>query len=294
MLEFTYHAPRTLAEALMLLAEQGHTASCLAGGTDLVLAMERRRIARPHVVDLKRIPDLHGSAPLPGGGQRIGALTTMSEIESHADWVRDYPALVAAAAVVGGPAIRNRATLGGNLCNASPAADTATPLVALGAELELAGCAGTRTVPIARFWLGPGKTVLAPGELLIAVRLAAPAPRSGNAFQRVTRTAMDIALVNAAAEVTLDAASRVARLALALGAAGPTVLEVHGLDAVARGRTVDAALLDAVAERARAAARPRDDVRASAEYRADQCGVLARRAVLEAARRARDTGSVRS
>lgn len=290
MQDFTYHAPRSLVDALALLAEHGDTASCLAGGTDLVLAMERGRIGRPHVIDLKKIPELLGITTLPGGGHRIGALTVMAEIESNPEVTRRFPALAAAAAVVGGPAIRNRATLGGNLCNASPAADTAAPLVALGAEVELAGRSGTRTLPIARFWLGPGKTILAPGELLTAVRLTARADPSGNAFHRVTRTAMDIAIVNAAAEATLDAAGNMGHLTVALGAAGPMVLAVGGLGEAVRGRPVDAALLDFVAERARAEARPRDDVRASAAYRADQCGVLARRAVLDAVRRAQQAG----
>ncbi len=294
MQNFTYHAPRSLADALALLAEHGDAASCLAGGTDLLLAMERGRTGRPHVVDLKQIPDLRGITTLPGGALRIGALTAMAEIESDGAVARRCPALAAAAAAVGGPAIRNRATLGGNLCNASPAADTATPLLALGAEVEVAGRSGTRTLPIAQFWLGPGRTVLAPGELLTAVRLAARARRSGNAFQRVTRTAMDIAIVNAAAEATLDGAGQLGRLAVALGAAGPRVLAVAGLDEAVRGRPVDAALLEFVAERARAAARPRDDVRASARYRADQCGVLARRAVLDAVQRARQAGKGRA
>jgi carbon-monoxide dehydrogenase medium subunit len=229
---------------------------------------------------------LQGITVSPSGGFTIGALTPMAELESHPGLSNAYPALTEAAACVGGPAIRNRATLGGNLCNASPAADTATPLLACGAELDLAGSGGRRSLPVDRFWRGPGASVLLPGELLVAIRLPPRARGSGNAFQRVTRTAMDIAIVNAAAELALDNAGNVERIAVAIGAAGPTVLLVAGLAGELRGRPVDAEALDHIGRRAQEAARPRDDVRASAAYRRDQCGVLVRRAVRAALRRA--------
>lgn len=293
MHDFAYYAPHSLPEALAILSAHGTAARCLAGGTDLVLAMERGRTKPAHVVDLKGIAELRGIAMDGTGAIEIGALATMAEIESHAALRRFHPALTDAAACVGGPAIRNRATLGGNLCNASPAADTAVPLLACGAELVLAGTGGRRTLPLARFWRGPGQVALAPGELLVAVRLPPRPPRSGTAFQRVTRTAMDIAVVNAAADLALDGAGRVIHISLALGAVGPTVVAVPGLAEDLAGRPVDDALLERVARSAQAAARPRDDVRASAAYRMDQCAVLARRAV-QAALRAANSAEARS
>jgi carbon-monoxide dehydrogenase medium subunit len=286
MHNFAYHIPHSLPEALAILSGYGGTARCLAGGTDLVLAMERGRAKPAHVVDLKGIAELRGITTDGTGAFEIGALTTMGEIESHAGLRRTYPALANAAACVGGPAIRNRATVGGNLCNASPAADTAVPLLACGAELVLAGTGGQRVLPLARFWRGAGQAALAPGEILVSVRLPPRPPRSGTAFQRVTRTAMDIAVVNAAADLALDAGGRVVHLSLALGAVGATVLSVPGLVEELAGKPVDDALLEWVARSAQAAARPRDDVRASAAYRLDQCAVLARRAVLAALRAA--------
>jgi carbon-monoxide dehydrogenase medium subunit len=206
----------------------------------------------------------------------------MSEIETHADLLKHYPALADSATVVGGPPVRNRATLGGNICNASPAADTSTPLLALAAQVVVAGTNGESTIPLAELWGGPRTTTLAAGEAVKEVRLPNPAPRSGSAFERLTRTAMDIALVNAAAVVTVDEAGNFAGLRCALGAVGPTVLEVTGLEAEIGGKPCNEEALERVRELARKAAKPIDDKRASADYRRDMAGVLAARAVQRA------------
>ncbi len=211
----------------------------------------------------------------------------MADIERHAELRQLYPALCAGAGFVGGPPIRNRATLGGNLCNASPAADTATPLVALGASVEVADGDGERTLPLAELWAGPRQLALAPAAVVTAIVLPAPPERSGNAFQRLTRSAMDIAVVNAAARVALDGDGKMADLRVALGAVGPTVLEVTSLADTLRGKALDDHALAEVRRRAEAAAKPIDDVRASAAYRVDMAGVLALRAVREAAALAR-------
>lgn len=285
---FTYHVPDTLEAAIALHRDAGAGARFLAGGTDLYLALDRGGPAGhgvSTVIDLKRIPGLAGIAAQPDGGWRLGALTPMAEIERHTDLPAQHAALCEGASYVGGPAIRNRATLGGNLCNASPAADTATPLLALGAVAEIAGPAGTRTCPLADFWLGPRRTVLGPGEVLVAVLLPAPPPRMATGFQRLTRTAMDIAVVNAAARVALDAAGYFAAVAVALGAVGPTPLAVPGLDAL-QGRLPDDEAFSELREAARAAAQPIDDVRGSAAYRKDTAGTLAERAARQAAGRA--------
>lgn len=282
MQDFIYHAPATLSEALSLKAEAGKDARFLAGGTDLFLAMEFADSPVGTVVDLKNISGLQGIEKLPDGGWRLGALTLMSEIESHAELLEHCPALADSATVVGGPPVRNRATLGGNICNASPAADTSTPLLALAAEVVVAGAKGERTIPLAELWSGPRATTLAAGEVVKEVRLPKPEARSGNAFERLTRAAMDIALVNAAAVVTADEAGNFAGLRCALGAVGPTVLEVAGLEAELGGKPCNDEALERVRELARKAAKPIDDKRASADYRRDMAGVLAARAVQRA------------
>ncbi|HKI99711.1 MAG TPA: xanthine dehydrogenase family protein subunit M [bacterium] len=283
MQNLTYHAPGTVAEAVALMRADPAHSRYLAGGTDLYLALEHRLPDVHTVIDLKQIPELDGIGVGPGTAWRIGALTRMADIEHHPDLRARFPALCAAAAVVGGPPVRNRATLGGNLCNASPAADTATPLLALAATVSVADGDSEHSLPLAELARGPRETTLAPGAIVTAIGLPAPAPRSGNAFARLTRSAMDIALVNAAAAVVLDEDGRAESVTVALGAVGPTVILVSELDAALAGKPLDDEALDEVRAQAEAAARPIDDVRASAGYRAEMAGVLAARAVRDAA-----------
>ena len=296
MQNFSYHAPATLGEACALMAEAPDRSRFLAGGSDLHLALEHHAGPVDTVIDLKRIAGLEGIEETPGGGWRIGALTRMAALERHQGLRAALPALCAAAAVVGGPPIRNRATLGGNLCNASPAADTATPLLAFGAQVEVSGGGvpgsnASRTLALEALWAGPRSTTLRPEEVLTAVVIPPPptggganestineSTAHGNAFARLTRSAMDIALVNAAASLTLDGSGRLASLTVALGAVGATVLSVPGTDALL-GRPVDEALLEDIGKMAETAAQPITDVRASAEYRREMAGVMAMRAV---------------
>lgn len=282
MRDFIYHAPANLADAFSLKTKEDATSRFLSGGTDLFLAMEWGPAEVTTVIDLKGIAELGGIEALAGGGWRIGALTPMAAIENDAGLQAAFPALCAAARVVGGPAVRNRATLGGNLCNASPAADASTPLLAMGAEVVLASGAGERTLPLAGLWDGPRSNTLKAGELLKEVRLPAAGERSGCAFERLTRTAMDIALVNAAAVVAVDGAGRFTAAALALGAVAPTVLAVPEVAALLQGRDCGEQTLADIAAAAEKAARPIDDRRASAAYRREMVGVLAARAIARA------------
>ncbi len=291
MQNFAYHAPATLEEALSLMAADPEHSRYLAGGTDLYLALEHKPEPVAHVIDLKRIPGLDGIGGDSTQGIRIGALTQMSAIESHPLLSAAYPSLAAAAGFVGGPPVRNRATLGGNLVNASPAADTATPLAALDAKVVIAGSGGEREIPLPELWSGPRRTTLATGEIVTAVILPPLSANTGNAFARVARSAMDIALVNAAASLTLDGLTqdgggKLASLRVALGAVGPTVLMVPGVEDALRGKPLNEEALEAVRAGARKAAQPITDVRAGAEYRADMAGVLAARATSQAARMA--------
>ena len=279
MRPFRYLAPRRLDEALSLLTP---AALPLAGGTDLFLKMERRQAQPDTVVDLKQIPDLDRIGPA-GDGARIGALAPMETLAGSPLIQKDYRALAEGARVVGSFQTRNRATVGGNLANASPAADTATPLMALGASVEAADVNRRREMPVEALFLGPGRTTLRDGEILTAVVLPALPARAGSAFQRCVRTAMDIALVNCAVFVRLDAddPDTVAEARIALGAVGPTPLRAASAEARLAGARLDDQAVTEAGECAADDARPIDDVRASADYRREMVRVLTRRAIRE-------------
>ena len=283
MKHFQYLAPRCLDQALSLLTPE---AVPLAGGTDLFLRMERRQTQSDAVVDLKRIPDMDRIEPS-AAGLRIGALALMESLAVSPLVRSDYDALAQSARVVGSTQTRNRATIGGNLANASPAADTATPLMALGAAVEAAVADGTREVPVEQLFLGPGRTVLRDNELLTAILIPAMPIRAGSAFQRCVRTAMDIAVVNCAAFVRLDENGIVVDARIALGAVGPTPLRAASAENCLKGHGFSARTSEEAAECAAADARPIDDVRAGADYRREMVRVLTRRAIESAFQRAR-------
>lgn len=285
MRPFHYLAPRRLDEALALLTPE---AVPLAGGTDLFLRMERRQALPDTIVDLKGIPGLD-EIEAGRDGLRIGALALMETLAATPAVGADYAALAEAARVVGSIQTRNRATVGGNLANASPAADTATPLIALGAAAEAATASGTREMPVAHLFLGPGRAALRDGELLTAIHVPAMPARSGSAFQRCVRTAMDIAVVNCAAFVRLDGddPDTVEEARIALGAVGPTPLRAASAESCLAGARLDERVVEEAGECAASDARPIDDVRASADYRREMVRVLTRRAIWSAFRRAR-------
>jgi CO/xanthine dehydrogenase FAD-binding subunit len=287
MTEFDYLVPRRLGEAVSLLRRYGKKAALLAGGTDLMLRVERRAVAPGIVVDLKQIPDLKG---IKSGrdGLRIGSLALMEEITSQPSVRKRYGLLATAAGVVGSMQTRNRATLGGNLCNASPAADTPPALIALAAIVKIAGGKRVREVPIEDFFLGPGKTCLRSGELVKELFIPSPARGSGTSFQRSTRTAMDIALVNCAVYLHLGSHDGIIKdIRIALGAVAPTPLRARDAEEALRGTTGATDNIEQAVARAVACARPIDDVRASADYRREMVRVLSRRAIVEAHRQAK-------
>jgi carbon-monoxide dehydrogenase medium subunit len=280
-MSFALHRPTSLADALALAARHGAAARFLAGGTDLVIQIRRGRLAPAHVIDLSAVPGLAGIAGTPEGGLRIGALTTLKAIERHPAFAGGARrALAEAARVVGGHQVRNVGTLGGNVVNASPAADTLPALLALDAEAELVGPGGTRRVPLDAFLLGPGRTDRAPEEVLTAIRLPPPSAASASAFLKAgRRKAMEISVVCAAARLDLGADGRCVAARLALGAVAPTTLRVRAAEALLEGHVPDAGRLAAAAAAAAAATRPLDDVRASARFRRHLAGVLAGRAL---------------
>lgn len=274
-------------EALAALAAGARP---VAGGSDLVVGARQGKAPLPGaLVAIDRIAALQGVRPASGGGLTIGALSTHADLETDAHIVGGYTALADGSALVGSPATRHVGTIGGNVMNASPAMDTGAPLVVLGASVELSSTSGTRTVAIGDLWTGPGRTSARPDELCTAVVLPARAARSGSAYLRLEyRRAMEIAVVGAAASVTLADDGSLAAIAVALTAVAPTIIAVDC--AAFTGRAIDDALLADVAAAASERAVPISDLRASDKYRRHTVGVMARRAVAAAAERA--TGTV--
>lgn len=271
-----YARPGTLPDALALLA--GGARRLLAGGTDLYPGAGAC-LAGP-VLDLTALPELQGIAS--GPGLRIGAATTWSEI-ALAALPPAARALQQAARQVGGRQIQNAGTIGGNLCNASPAADGVPPLLVLDAEVELAGPKGLRRMPLAGFLTGPRRTALAEGEILVAVHLPDPALAGRSAFVKLgARSHLVISIAMAAARVVLHE-GRIADCALALGACSPVAMRLAGLEAALRGATPAEAAARITPDAVMAAVSPISDIRATAAYRVDAAIELLRRAVTEAA-----------
>jgi CO/xanthine dehydrogenase FAD-binding subunit len=304
-----YIEPRTAEEAVGMLAEHGSDAVPVAGGTDLVVLARKRNAPLPSVlVALHRIDELKGLKEQPYDGHaiangepppimtlRIGAITPHAEIERHPLITEHFTALADGSALVGSPATRHVGTIGGNLANASPANDTGSALLVLGAMIEVTGADGIRSLGAEVFFEGPGRTALRHGELVTAVTLGGPPDdrrRRGSAYIRLDyRQAMEIAVVGAAAMVKLADDSdggAVEHAELALTAVAPTCIRIEGIAELVRGRDPDdPAAWDDAGRRAAEAAAPIDDVRAPAGYRAAMIPVIVRRAFDVAVRRAR-------
>ncbi|HXI31400.1 MAG TPA: xanthine dehydrogenase family protein subunit M [Vicinamibacterales bacterium] len=281
-----YETPRSVAEAVRLMAADSG-ARVLAGGTDLLVQF-RAGVRQPSAfVDVKRIPELM-AIDLDDQRLRLGAATPAATVGEHAELRRLWPGLAESVRLIGSTQIQGRGSVGGNLCNASPAADTTCALIVNRAECVIAGPAGERTVPVDAFCVGPGRTVLEAGELLVAVRVPRPAARTADAYLRlIPRTEMDIAVAGAAVSLTLDAAGVCTAARVAIGAVAPTALRVPEAEQALVGSRLDVTALRRAAEAAAAAARPIDDKRGTAAYRRTVAGVLTRRAAAIAAQRAR-------
>jgi len=273
---FEYFDPTSVGEAVALLRQHAGSAKVLAGGTDLFLRMHRRLVMPDVVVDLKRIAELADLTYSDQDGLRIGATVTHSEVAEHAAVQQHYGALVTAANWVGSLQTRHRGTVVGNLCNASPAADTAPALLSYGAMVTIVGPEGQREIPLEAFFQGPGRTALGPAEIVTALHLPPPQGRLGWGYVRRTRTMIDIALVSAC--VVIQANNSVCDEArVSLGAVGPTPLRATRAEAVLRGQQPSAALLAEASRVAAEESRPISDVRCSAEYRKDMVEVLSKR-----------------
>jgi carbon-monoxide dehydrogenase medium subunit len=282
-----YRSPRSVKETIELLAAHNGAAHVLAGGTDLLVKLRAGMVAPQIVVDLKSVPGLRGIQN-DARGFRIGAATSCAEIGENAELAAAWPGVVEGLQLIGSTQIQGRASLGGNLCNASPAADSVPALIAASAICEVAGPDGEREVPVEHIVIGPGRTSLKRGEFVVAFRLPKPPPHAGDAYLRfIPRTEMDIAVVGAGIALALDDAGMCTNARVALGAVAPTPLLVDDAANALVGTKVDDRALAALAAAASAACKPIDDKRGTVAYRIKVAGVLARRAAETALQRAR-------
>ncbi|MDA8248642.1 MAG: xanthine dehydrogenase family protein subunit M [Rhodospirillales bacterium] len=287
MTQFGYSAPTSLEDAVRALAGAGGAAKLLSGGTDLLVQIRSGRLQPDLVLDLKRVPGLAGIRRDADGGFIIGAATPLAEIGEHAALRAAWPGVVEAAMLIGSTQVRGRATLAGNLCNASPAADSVPALIAAAANVTVVGAAGRREMAVADVVVAPGRTALGRDELVHSFHLPPRPARAADAYLRLTpRTEMDIAVVGCGVNLQLAADGSVAAARMVLGAVAPTALLVPQAGAALVGRRLDEATLAALAAAVRAACRPIDDKRGTAAYRTKVAGVLARRATALAYARA--------
>jgi aerobic carbon-monoxide dehydrogenase medium subunit len=281
-----YEAPTSLKEACTLLANAKGKAFLLAGGTDLLVRMKGEFIEPDLVVDVKRISGMREIRKTAKGFE-IGAAVSCAEMGEHAALKKAWPGVVEGSNLIGSKQIQSRCTAAGNLCNASPAADSVPALVAAGAQVIVAGPRKKRTVPVEQIPVGPGRTSLAPGEIVEAILLPKPAARTGDAYLRfIPRTEMDIAVVSAGICMTLDAKGKIKSAKVVLGAVAPTVLLVPAAAQAIIGSSLDDDALDRLAAACSAAAKPIADKRGTVEFRTKVAGVLAKRAAKIAYKRA--------
>ena len=287
MPSLSYAAPTTVAEAVSLLTGATGLAKVLSGGTDLLVQYRIGRLKPDTIVDLKKIPGMSGIKEV-NGGFVIGAATSGAVLGEHAALVKAWPGVVEAANLIGSTQVQGRASLAGNLCNASPAADSVPALIAANATVTIVGPNGTRTAPVEAIVTGPGRTSLAKGEFITEFHLPKQAPKTGDAYLRfIPRTEMDIAVVGVGVCLTLDASGAIADARVCLGAVAPTqVMVPDGAKAIIGTKLDDAALakLDAAA---RAACNPITDKRGTIDFRIKVAGVLARRTAAIAFERAK-------
>jgi CO/xanthine dehydrogenase FAD-binding subunit len=287
MPDLRYEAPGTLQDAVKALAAASGVTRVLAGGTDVIVQMEMDLVEPDLIVDIKRIPELNYIRQ-EDGGWRIGATASGMSIVDHAGLNATWPGIVDGVKLIGSIQVKGRATMAGNLCNASPGADSVPPLVAASAVARIIGPKGTRDVPVEQIPTAPGKTSLAKGEIIESFFLPPRPAHSGDAYLRFTpRTEMDIAVVGVAVNLTLDKSGTCTAARVALGAVAPTVLLVKACADALIGTKVDEAALDKLAAAASAACKPIDDKRGTKEFRIKIAGVIARRAAEKALERAR-------
>lgn len=273
-----YHTPTSFPDAARLAASTAGVTRFLAGGTDVLVQMRAGMVLPDDLIDLKKIPGVQDIARTDDGGWRIGIAVSGAALGAHKDLKADWPGVVEGMELVGSTQIQGRATLTGNLCNGSPAADSVPGLIAAGASVEVTGPDGSRTLKVAEIPAGPGKTNLNKGEVISALLLPPRGAQGGDAYLRfIPRTEMDIAVVGCAINLRLDG-DTITEAHVALGAVAPKVISVPAAAKAIIGTTLDETALEALATAARAACTPITDKRGTVEFRTDVAGVLAKRA----------------
>ena len=285
MPSLTYVAPTTVSDAVKILAAASGPTRVMSGGTDLLVQLRSGRTKPDLIVDTKKIPGIIGITQNADGGFTIGAATSGALLGEYAALKAAYPGIVEAAQLIGSTQVQGRASLAGNLCNASPAADSVPAMIAAGTTVTIAGPAGTRTAAVETIVVAPGRTSLAKGEMVTAFHLPPVKGKTGDAYLRfIPRTEMDIAVVGCGVSVTLDAAGTITAAKISMGAVAPTQVQVDP-SCIIGSKLDDAALarLDAAAQ---AVCNPIDDKRGTIEFRTKVAGVLARRTAAIAVARA--------
>lgn len=273
-----YHTPRSFSDAATIAEASTGTLRFLAGGTDVLVQMRAGMVQPDDLIDLKHIPGVDRITPTPEGGWRIGVAVPGIVLGAHEGLLRDWPGVVEGMNLVGSTQVQGRATLAGNLCNGSPAADSVPGMVAAGAVVTVTGPKGDRDLPVEQVPTGPGRTSLAKGEVISAITLPPRGKNGGDAYLRfIPRTEMDIAVVGCAVNLRLDG-DRIVEARVALGAVAPTVILSEAAAQAIIGTTLGEAALAALAKAAEAAAKPISDKRGTKEFRIEVAGVLARRA----------------
>ena len=282
-----YSQPQSVDEALSILNSESNV-TVFAGATDLIPQIRGGRPEPGLIVDLKNIPSLVDLS-FSNGSWKIGAATPVASIKNNEKLTRELTGLSEASALIGSDQIQNRASLGGNVCTASPGADTVPSLMVNDALAVIASNGGSRTIPVADVITGPGSISLGSGEFIIEFILQQPPPRTSDAYERfIPRTEMDIAVVDAAARVSLDERGHCQEARVAIGAAAPTVIRVPEAERILQGKKINDELLAEVMEEASKACRPINDKRGTIEYRRQVAGVLVKRVILLAEKRASD------
>lgn len=294
-MKFELLQPRTFPEALEMTGSFRDKVKVLAGGTDLLVLMKERGLRSEAVMSLRGLRSLDFIRPEDRGGITLGALATHGAVAASPVVRKKFPDLAEACAQVGAAQIQNLGTVAGNLCNASPAADAAPPLMALDAVLTLASVRGERKVSIHEFFLGPRQTLLQPDEILKEIFIPEPAGRRGATYLKLgRRKAMEIAIVGLSVAVHLNGSDHdVAECRIAMGSVAPTPVRAREGEKILRGQTISDTVIEEVAEAAAEEAAPISDVRATRQYRLDMIRVLCRRALRAAVDRARANGKER-
>lgn len=287
--KFEYFAPKSVGEACLLLSQK-EKAKVIAGGTDLLVKMKKREALPQSLIGLRNIPNLDYIQYDEVEGLRIGALASIQSIADSPIIRKRFDILAEAAATMGTPQVRNMGTIGGNLCNASPSADTAPPLLVLGASVRLVSQAGERVIGLEKFFTGPGETVLQSDEILTEIQISTNLPpNTGGAYLKLLpRSNVDLAAVSVAVLITLGPKNGICNdVKIALGAVAPTPLRAYKAEEAVKGKELERSVIELAAQLASEEARPISDLRSSAEYRREMVKVLTKRAIRQAWERAK-------